>query len=200
MYLFGASGHGKVIASMLKDINVAVKGFIDDAPKDATFFNLPVFNSEKYKKLEVSKLIIGIGDNAARKKCASKYAANYMSIKHPSAIVHASVKLELGTVIMPNVVVNVDACIGKHCIINTGAIIEHDCAISDFVHISPNVALAGNVLVGEGTHIGIGANVIPGITIGKWVIIGAGAVVTKNVPDGAVVAGVPAKIIKMNTI
>ncbi len=54
--------------------------------------------------------------------------------------------------------------------------------------------------VGEGTHVGIGACVIQGIKIGKWATIGAGAVIIKDVPDGAVVVGNPAKIIKMNNL
>ena len=99
---------------------------------------------------------------------------------------------------MPQVVVNADVTIGKHCILNSGSIIEHDCVLSDYVHISPNASLAGNVSVGEGTQIGIGASVIQGITIGKWVTIGAGAVIIEDVPDFAVVVGNPGRVIKMN--
>jgi acetyltransferase EpsM len=50
--------------------------------------------------------------------------------------------------------------------------------------------------IGEGSWIGAGAVVKQGVHIGKWAMIGAGAVVIKDVPDNAVVAGVPAKIIK----
>jgi maltose O-acetyltransferase len=52
------------------------------------------------------------------------------------------------------------------------------------------------VVIGDDVWIGDGVIVMPGITIGKGSIIGAGAVVTKDVPDYAVVAGVPAKVIK----
>lgn len=200
MYIFGASGHGKVIASILQAANLDVVGFIDDNPQSAVLYWLPVFHSNEFLKLKVTEMIIGIGDNLHRKNCALKYRANYRTVIHPSAIINSSVTIMEGTVVMPNVVVNVAASIGKHCIINTGAIIEHDCVLEDFVHISPRVALAGGVTVGEGTHIGIGASVIPGIDIGKWVVIGAGAVITENVPDGAVVVGVPGKIIKTKSI
>lgn len=200
MYIFGASGHGKVLASMLKDMNVEIQGFIDDAPKTDSWYNLPVINSKNFQKLSISKFVIGIGDNSDRKSCALKYVTNFISIVHPSAIINNSVTVKEGTVIMPGVVINVDAQIGKHCIINTGAVVEHDCKIDDFVHISPKAAIAGGVFVGEGTHIGIGASVIPGVSIGKWAVIGAGTVVIKDVPDGAVVVGVPGKIIKMNQI
>ena len=198
MYIFGASGHGKVIASTLKTLNIPVEGFIDDNPASNSLFELPVFHSADFDKISVATMVIGIGNNEHRKKCALNYKVNYAIVCHPSAVICPSVSILEGSIVLPNAVVNVAASIGKHCIINTGAIVEHDCIIEDYVHISPRVALAGGVKVGEGTHIGIGASVIPGITIGKWAVIGAGAVITENVPDGAVVVGVPGKIIKTN--
>lgn len=53
------------------------------------------------------------------------------------------------------------------------------------------------VNIGNGVWIGAGAKVMPGVTIGDACIISAGAVVTKDVPSGSLVAGVPAKVIKM---
>lgn len=50
-------------------------------------------------------------------------------------------------------------------------------------------------LVKEGASIGANATIICGNTIGRWVMVGAGAVVTKNIPDYAIVAGLPAKVI-----
>ena len=52
------------------------------------------------------------------------------------------------------------------------------------------------VFIGEGCDIGVGAILLPGVTLGKGVQVGAGAVVTQSFPDGAVVAGVPAKLIR----
>ena len=51
----------------------------------------------------------------------------------------------------------------------------------------------GRIQIGEHTFIGCGVTILPGIEIGKNCVIGAGSVVTKNVPDGSVWAGVPAK-------
>ena len=52
------------------------------------------------------------------------------------------------------------------------------------------------IVVGEGAHIGMRAIILPGVTIGKGAIIGAGSVVTKDVPDYCVAAGVPARVIR----
>lgn len=53
------------------------------------------------------------------------------------------------------------------------------------------------IIIEENAWIGVGASIMPGITVGKNAIVSAGAVVTKNVPPKSIVAGVPAKVIKM---
>lgn len=52
------------------------------------------------------------------------------------------------------------------------------------------------IVINDGAHIGIGAIIMPGVTIGKGAVIGAGSVVTRDIPDYCVAAGVPAKVIK----
>ncbi len=55
----------------------------------------------------------------------------------------------------------------------------------------------GKVTIKKNAWIGMNVTVCPGVTIGKYAVVAAGAVVTKDVPDYAVVGGCPAKIIKM---
>jgi sugar O-acyltransferase (sialic acid O-acetyltransferase NeuD family) len=200
MYLYGASGHCKVIIDIIASIEgLTIKGILDDNPKHAIIFNIPVFNTKMFETFSDKQLIISVGDNNTRKKIVKNVPAIYKIAIHPKAIVSNFATIDEGTVVMAGAILNPDAIIGKHCIINTGAIIEHDCEIGNFVHISPNVALAGSVEVGEGTHIGIGVSVIQGVKIGKWVTVGAGAVIINDVPDYAVVVGNPGRIIKYNT-
>ena len=52
------------------------------------------------------------------------------------------------------------------------------------------------VLIKEGAWIGAGATILPGVSVGKYAIVGACAVVTKDVPDYAVVVGTPARVVK----
>lgn len=54
----------------------------------------------------------------------------------------------------------------------------------------------GAVVLQEGCWIGVGAVILPGVTIGRNAVVAANAVVTHNVPDRAVVGGIPARIIK----
>lgn len=58
----------------------------------------------------------------------------------------------------------------------------------------------GPVVLGDGCWIGIGAVIMPGVTIGRNAVVGANAVVTHDVPDFAVAAGVPAKLLRTGKI
>jgi acetyltransferase EpsM len=199
MYLFGSSGHCKVIIDIVKKSNLEViENIVDDNPLKDNINNIPIIKTPNDDFFEGKSLIISIGNNEMRKKIATRISANYLVAMHPNSILASSVSVALGSVIMAGAIINADVEIGKHSIINSGAVVEHDCILGDFVHISPNASLAGNVLIGEGTHVGIGASIIQGVEIGKWVTIGAGTVILNNVPDFAVVVGNPGRIIKYN--
>ena len=98
--------------------------------------------------------------------------------------------------------------------INHSAILSASGGIEfeDGVSIAPGVRIAtinhdfnerhtkytyGKVTIKKNAWLGINVTVCPGVTIGKYAVVAAGAVVTKDVPDYAVVGGCPAKIIKM---
>lgn len=199
MYLFGASGHCKVIIDIIERCNqFKIDAIVDDSPKCQAIFNHVVLKTSDSRFKVDDLLFIAIGNNFVRKNISENYALKYPVLIHPQSIIASSVSLGEGSVVMAGAIINPDVIIAKQCIINTGAIIEHDCVLDDFVHISPNVALAGNVKIGEGTHVGVGSCVIQGIVIGKWVTIGAGAVIIKDIPNYAVVVGNPGRIIKYN--
>jgi len=189
LFIYGASGHGKVVADIAK-LNGYKVEFIDDGENEYLDFDTFL---NRYKKANIS---LGIGDNHIRYKIykkLKKYNYNVCTLIHPSAIISDNVKIGEGSVIMPNVVINHNVTIKKGSILNTGCIVEHDCNIGKFVHISPNVALAGNVKINKFTHLGIGSSVIQNITIGKNCIVGAGAVVINDIDNNKKVVGVPAK-------
>ncbi|WP_210420687.1 serine O-acetyltransferase [Chitinophaga sp. XS-30] len=98
------------------------------------------------------------------------------------------------------------ASIGKGTRLGYGGIgvVIHDRAvIGEFVMIGPNVTIGGRSghyevpVIGDHVDISTGAKVLGPVRIGNNVVIGANAVVIKDVPDNAVVAGVPAKIIRI---
>lgn len=201
-FVFGAGGHGRVIAELMQFNDCKVDAFIDDFPRATNVNSIPIISSNLIQKNELKLyIIIAIGDNLTRKNTSKRLMNNiFFSCIHKNTSISPSSKIDSGTVVMLNAVVNTNTEIGKHVIINTATIIEHDCIIEDFVHISPNATLLGNVTVGEGTHVGAGVIILPGVKVGKWCVIGAGSVVLNDIPDGSVVVGNPGKIIKHNPL
>lgn len=192
--LFGASGHSKVIADIIKSQGNVVGTVYDDVKKSYTIAGKKVVTPEK-NKIE-GPLIISIGSAKFRRLISQQYDVAYATAIHSTAIISDSAKIEEGTVVMQGVIVQADVCIGKHCIVNTGASVDHDCFLGDFVHISPHATLCGNVTVGENTQIGAASVVKQGVHIGKNTLIGAGSVVLCDIPDGVIAFGNPCKVIK----
>ncbi len=195
MYLYGASGHAKVIIDILRKSEISIIGLFDDNPNIKELYGYPVLGKYETQQLD-QPLIISIGDNKIRKLISEKVKAFFGKAIYADAIISPSAFIDEGTVVMQGAVIQASAIIGKHVIINTCASVDHDCKIGNFAHISPQSSLCGNVEVGEGTHIGAGATVIPNIKIGKWVKVGAGAVVIHDVPAYTTVVGNPARVIK----
>lgn len=208
--LIGAGGHAKAVIDILKKNNqgIEIAGLIT---KDADDIGKKILGvsvigtdkqlSELFKRgIEYALIAVGsVGDNFLRKKLYERVANigyTFVNAFHPSSIISDHVKFGTGNVVMPGVLVGPDTLIGNNVILNTGSIIEHDCVIEDHVHIAPGVKIAGGVKIGEASHIGIGSVIIQGIKIGKNALIGAGTIVLKDVPDNAVVVGVPGKIKK----
>lgn len=199
MYLFGASGHGKVIKDILNANGIKVEAFVDDNPNVNECGGRLVLHDA----MGLSPMIVSIGVNRIRKMIVERLRANNSAIEfataiHPSAVISPSAKIGEGTVVMAGAVVNADAVIGKHCIVNTGATVDHDCVVEDYCHVAPGANVSGGTHIGEGTWIGVGACVIQCLNIGKWSFIGAGSVVVKDVSDGVVAYGNPCKVIHEN--
>ena len=198
LIIIGAGGHGKVIADNALKNGYTDICFVDDRATGKCMDFPIVGTSADIEKLNDGNtdFIIGIGNNAVRKKIAEKYDVNWVSLIHPSAQIAVNVSIGKGTAVMAGAVINACAEIGEHCIINTRAVVEHDNVIEDYVHISPNASLGGTVHIGEQTHIGIGATVINNIDICGNCIIGAGAIIVRNIEDSGTYVGVPARKIK----
>lgn len=145
--------------------------------------------------------IVAIGDNFTRRKVVKEIEKNFPNFQfitavHPSVIKGNNVRIGKGSLIMPGVILNNNSGVGNHCILLTKSSLDHDSTIGDFSSLSPGVTTGGRVNIGHCSAIGIGANILHCKTIGDHCVIGGGALINKNVDDGSVAYGVPARIVK----
>lgn len=185
MYIYGASGHGRVIIDLIESYE-KIHGVFDDNIEKLEILGYPVLGPIPDNFIFNSSIHIAIGDNATRKRIALELSGRvrFANIIHDSAIFSKRANLGSGCVVMEGAIIKVNCILGDHVIINTGASVDHDCLIEDYVHIAPQATLCGGITVGEGSLIGANAIILPGVKIGRWCTIGAGSIVNKDVPDG----------------
>lgn len=206
--IWGAGGHGKVVADLVRACGHSVAGFVDAEPaklnRVAESGVVPVFALEEEFILALAKkdqlpgdatvVIPAMGNNAVRLRNAGITSGRTAPpLIHPGSTASPSLAIGPGTVVLAGAVINAAAHIGQAVIINSGAVVEHDCQVADGAHISPGAVLAGGVVIGHRSWIGAGAVVIEGVRIGDDVTVAAGAVVIRDVPAGETVVGIPAR-------
>lgn len=205
--IYGAGGHGKVIADIVEKSGGTVPAFVDDDKSlwGKSFFGCPVWGGMdrllQAARKERFGVIIAIGDNRIRREIQQALAKEniiFGTAIHPSVQLGRDVTVGEGTVIMANSVINPGSRVGGHCIVNTAVTIDHDCIIGDFVHLSPGAHLGGSVRVDAGSWIGLGASVINNIHVAENAVVGAGAVVIRDVEPHTVAAGNPAAFLHKN--
>jgi sugar O-acyltransferase (sialic acid O-acetyltransferase NeuD family) len=205
--IIGAGGHGKVVLDIIRaEGRYEPVGFIDaDTRLTGTRVGgLPVIGPmnvlPKLRQQKVAHAIVAIGDNRTRLRYADAVEGEGIELInaiHPSAFVSTTALLGRNVVVCPNASVITEARVRHAAIINTGAIVEHECDIGEAVHVAPGACVAGRARVGAFAFIGIGAQIIQCLAVGDGATVGAGSVVLEDVPDGATVVGVPARVVKV---
>ncbi|WP_159566745.1 acetyltransferase [Budvicia diplopodorum] len=200
LIIFGAGGHGKVIADLASLMGYKEINFYDDSYPQRTYLSrwpiLGTCQSLLDNPLPNADYVVAIGHNITRLKIFNSLkllGVNQPILIHPFTSISQYSSIGEGTVICAGVCISADTSIGNACILNTGCTVDHDCILSDGVHISPGANVAGGVSIGECTWIGIGAAIRQSIEISSHAIVGAGATVIRHVDIGQMVLGTPAK-------
>jgi UDP-perosamine 4-acetyltransferase len=203
---YGAGGHAKsLLEAVRSSARFDVVALADDDLRldGTTLLGVPVVAGagvlEDLREQGVEHAFVGVGGvsspDARERAFARLVAAGFElpRIVHAAAAVSPTAELGRGAQVLALAVVNAAASVGEGAIVNTGAVVEHDCVVGRSAHVGPRAVLGGDATVGDGAHVGMGAVVVEGKRVGDGAFVAAGAVVVADVPDGARVAGVPAR-------
>lgn len=205
----GASGFGRECLDVLEAIiefdgSIEIVGVLDDSPSELNLARLEVRNIKYLGSVDdylqtVStdvQFIVAIGNPQIREflveKFESKSLRSYSAI-HPSAIIGSQVKVSDGAVICAGAILSTNVRVGRHVHLNPGVIVGHDSQLDSFVSVNPGAVISGEVNVEPGVLVGAASLVLQQLRVGSQSTIGAGAVVTKNVPKGVIVKGIPGR-------
>jgi sugar O-acyltransferase (sialic acid O-acetyltransferase NeuD family) len=149
----------------------------------------------------VTPFVIGLASPTNRVLAAHDAAARGLvapaSLIDPTAVVASTTRVGHGSYVNAGVVLGSNTSVTCHVNINRSASIGHDNVLGFGASIGPGAVLSGTISIDAGAFIGAGATVLPEVRVGAGAIVGAGAVVTKNVGQGEVVMGNPARVVRV---
>lgn len=192
--LIGGGGHARVVAEAARLQGLALAGFVDPEPCEATVRLLGLRRLGDDAVLGTMKgvvAVLGVGSvgvSTTRRAIVERLAGTvggWATVVHPAAYVSAAARVGEGAVVLAGAVVNAGARIGKHCIVNSGAVVEHDVELGDFALVASGAAVGGGTVIGADAFIGLGASLRDHIRIGAGASVGMGAVVIADVAEGA---------------
>ena len=122
----------------------------------------------------------------------------------PGAIIRDHVSVGDNAVVLMGAIVNIGAVIGDESMVDMGAVLGGRAIVGRNCHIGAGSVLAGvvepasatPVVIEDDVMVGANAVILEGVRVGRGAVVAAGAVVVEDVPENAVVAGVPARVIK----
>jgi sugar O-acyltransferase (sialic acid O-acetyltransferase NeuD family) len=207
LVILGTGGNGLDILDIVEALNARapcwrVAGHLDDAATGEGVLGTLADATSVAARWPDAAFVNAIGSerNHARRldilaRCRLP-AERFAALVHPAASVSSRARLGPGACIGFGCSVAGRVEVAEHVWLGPGCVIGHDSVLAPGALLAPRATLAGHVRLGACAYVGSGALVRQNVTIGAGALVGMGAVVLRDVAPGAVVAGVPARVLR----
>jgi UDP-perosamine 4-acetyltransferase len=205
LVLIGArhDGQAHVVLDLLRETGAHdVVAFLDETPslRGTTVHGIPVLGPpdaiEQAVAIGVDGGMVSIGDARARERLGAVIVdagLELVTLIHPRAYIAPSATIGRGVFISALAYVGTGAVIEDSAYVGFTAVVSHHVHVGACASLSGRSTSGGRSRVGRRAFLGLGAIILPDLTVGDDAVVGAGAVVTKDVPPGYTVVGVPAR-------
>lgn len=205
--ILGPTPSGRVLLDNFRANGKDVSCFVDPQGKfrGDTWAGLPVVKLEgqgdmtRLRRLGIREFAIVSGATSSRKRlfrACLKAGLVPVELTHPTATVLEGARIGRGCVIGARALVGVGVVIEDNALVGMGSTLDHDCAVGRHVNIGAGVTIGAESRLDECGFLGDGVTILPGRRIERDAIVISGSVVTQDVPAEAIVAGVPARLIR----
>ncbi len=208
--IIGGIGHGSVIAACIndnrkrfQDTEWEVKGFCNDYDSEVDGYpvlgklcDIPKLVEQNYYFAWAIHLIGRSPKTAELFNSINIPDDKWATIIHKTAFVSDSVVIESGVSVMANAYIAPRTLIGKCTMVKANTNIGHDVEIAPLCHIAMGSNIVSFAHLGYCSNVAVGSTVLAHCKIGKYAMAGAASLVSHNIPDYEIHAGVPAKYLK----
>lgn len=197
--ILGGGGLAREMAYLARVCQYWVAGFVSPEFHPAIPEDHQLGDDTWFDRVSMNwPVVLGIGNPRALEAVVARHDNNprirFVELRHPTVAGDWSrIACRVGNRFCAHVSLTTDILIGDFNLFNLNCTVGHDVRIGSYNVINPGVNISGGVQIGDGCLIGTGAQLLENVIIGDGATIGAGAVVTKDVPPGVTVVGVPAR-------